>query len=121
MHGSNHNVVLRTSEDEVFTSNDPEALIQEHLGWRVPVAGLRFWAVGLYDPATPRVMQLDERGRISQLQQGGWDVDFRRYTLVNELELPDKIFLSNHELDVRLVIDRWELDPEAVAFRQPAS
>lgn len=107
--GGAQGVVLRTADNKVWQASDPEALLLEQTGIRMPVNALRYWVRGLPDPAGEPAQTLDGRGRLARLQQGGWSVQFRRYTQVDGLELPDKLFVQRGPVDIRLVVDRWRL------------
>lgn len=111
--GNRAGVVLRTSDGE-FSAASAEDLLEQRLGWRLPVSGLRYWVRGLPDMRAPVASHtLDAAGRLTRLQQSGWDIEFKRYAPVGPLELPDKIFLTNNStgtdatLEIRLVIERW--------------
>jgi outer membrane biogenesis lipoprotein LolB len=49
-------------------------------------------------------------GRLDKLQQGRWLVTYPEYVSIGGVMMPRKVFLENHELSVRLVIDRWVLN-----------
>lgn len=115
--GNRAGVVLRTGDGE-FSAASAEDLLEQHLGWRLPVSGLRYWVRGLPDTRAPVESQtLDATGRLTHLRQAGWDIEFKRYAPAGLLELPDKIFLTNNSagavigtdtaLEIRLVIERW--------------
>ncbi|HLA74858.1 MAG TPA: lipoprotein insertase outer membrane protein LolB, partial [Gammaproteobacteria bacterium] len=89
---------------------------------RLPVSGLRYWVLGLPDPAAPPAAQdreLDGLGHLTRLRQSGWDIEFRRYSPVTTVDLPNKIFLTNQaagvRLEVRLAVEQWELGTAANA------
>lgn len=107
--GDGQMVVLHSPEQKALVDTDAENLLYRHLGWRVPLSGIRYWAIGLPEPEIPAKQTLDDQGRLASLLQSGWDIDFRRYRRVGKTWLPDKIFMKNQQLDVRLVIDRWEM------------
>ncbi|GAB6041722.1 lipoprotein insertase outer membrane protein LolB [Endothiovibrio diazotrophicus] len=88
---------------------DPESLLERHLGWRIPVTGLRYWVRGLPDPATAGDLHYGEDGHPDRLDQEGWKIEFRRWGEVDGLALPEKVFMESAGLKVRLVIDRWQL------------
>lgn len=113
--GNRTGVVLRTS-DGAFSAESAEDLLEQRLGWRLPVSGLRYWVRGLPDTRAPvENHTLDAAGRLTRLQQSGWDIAFKRYAPASPptgpLELPDKIFLTSTSagtaLEIRLVIERW--------------
>jgi outer membrane lipoprotein LolB len=106
--GSPQSVILQ-HEGETVQSDDAEQLLRQQLGLQVPVNGLRYWAVGLASPGSEYKEELDPAGRLAVLQQNGWRVRFRGYVAVQGLMLPGKIFLDHDGLDVRLVVDQWQV------------
>lgn len=106
--GSPQAVVL-THDGRQTHSNDPEQLLAQQIGWRVPVKGLRFWTVGQVIPGEPAQIELDPAGRLAILRQSGWKIRYRRYVDAAGFTLPGKIFMDNEGLDVRLVIDNWQI------------
>jgi len=108
LEGDSQQVELRTSEGKSAVSTDPDSLILTELGWRVPISALRYWVLGLAAPGEAN-MQLDEFGRLHFLDQDGWRVEFLDYTMQGNTELPSRLFVTNHQAEVRLVIKRWEL------------
>lgn len=111
LEGDNQQVELRTSEGNSAVAADPDTLILTQLGWRVPVSALRYWVLGLAAPGDA-VMDIDEFGRLHRLKQSGWEVEFLDYTMHGTQELPARLFVNNHQAQVRLVIKRWELGNE---------
>ncbi|MCW8957956.1 MAG: lipoprotein insertase outer membrane protein LolB [Gammaproteobacteria bacterium] len=105
--GDNRTVTLLTDKGESVSATDPGALLQQQFGWRVPVAALRYWVLGVPAPGA-RQEQLDEYGRLSQLEQGEWKIQFLDYRQHQGLELPGRVFVNNHQAKVKLVISAWE-------------
>jgi outer membrane lipoprotein LolB len=108
LEGDHQQVELRTSEGNSAIAADPDTLILTELGWRVPVSALRYWVLGLTAPGDA-VVDIDEFGRLRHLKQAGWNVEFLDYTMQGSHELPARLFVTNHQAQVRLVIKRWEL------------
>lgn len=107
--GDQQRVVLNSSEGEMVGHDGAEQLMYEQLGWRVPISSLRYWVLGRPDPTkNSLLLELDDFGRIKSLQQDGWSVSYRRYQLFQQLDLPGKIAIKNHQLGVKLVIDHWQ-------------
>jgi outer membrane lipoprotein LolB len=104
---------LELSADEVVTGRDTESLLREHVGWTLPVGGLRHWIVARSDPDRPAEARHDEAGRLVELRQDGWSVDYDRYRAVEGRLLPHRLSLERPGLRVKLVIDRWSLGPVA--------
>ncbi len=108
--GDAQGVELRTAGHGLTQAAEPEILLRSELGWSVPVSGLRYWVLGLPDRGRPATnTELDGEGRLSRLSQDGWDIRFLRYKRIDALDLPDKITLANSRLDVRLVVDSWQV------------
>lgn len=108
--GDLNGVELETQDQAAQYAARPEDLLHDRLGWSIPLSGMRYWVLGLPAPDSEPEMVWDEGGRVISLKQSGWNIAYRRYTQVNGLYLPDKIYMDNSQLKVRLVIDSWELE-----------
>jgi len=101
--------VIEMAEHSALTANSAEALMQQQLGWYMPVQGLKYWLLGMPEPDSVSQHTFNEVGRLRSLQQSGWRVSYRDYLNVGGLELPRKLELENSRLRARLVIDGWQL------------
>lgn len=109
LRGDASGVTAQTSKGEVYSAVDAETLLREQVGVALPVTSLRYWALGRPAPGEDAGQSLDGRGRLARLRQGGWEITYVSYRSIGDLELPDKIVLENGQLQVRLVVDRWDL------------
>jgi outer membrane lipoprotein LolB len=108
IYGNNEEVFLRTGKDEVHKANDPKTLMDAILGWYVPIDGLFYWIRGLPDYRHEiDGISLGNDGRLEELLQSGWLVNYTRYTDHGAYTLPDRISLENKQLKLRLVIREW--------------
>lgn len=106
--GGGGRVTLRTAENRTYSARDPESLIFDTLGWRLPVSGLRYWMLGLEAPSPPaRGRGLDSVGHLDHLDQSGWRIQYLRYEPVASHTLPGKLFLDRRQVSVRIVVNRW--------------
>lgn len=106
--GDSQQVTMLTSEGEKFTAETPEQLLQEVLGWRLPVSALRDWVRGLpYQGEPIDLREINDEGQLVALHQAGWQVEFLRYVPFAGQQLPDKVFIKRDDLSVRLVISSW--------------
>ncbi len=87
--------------------DDAEAELYWRYGWTIPVTSLRYWALGIPDPAIPAETRVDENGRLVRLEQGGWAVTISRYAEGGGQQMPRILTATNPGTRVRLVIDRW--------------
>ncbi|AOY98580.1 lipoprotein localization factor LolB [Cupriavidus sp. USMAHM13] len=87
-----------------------DSLLEDALGFALPVAGLRDWLHARPSRGSPAAATRDEQGRLATLQQNGWTV---RYVSWQDAAAagaqPRRIDLardsSDHPLSVRLVLD----------------
>ncbi len=104
-------VTLVTSDDKTYRAATVEALTREVLGWQLPLHGLEHWVLGRAAPETAARRIVDENGQLTRLIQDGWQVDFERFRTIQGAELPGRLVATYGDgLEVRLVIDRWELE-----------
>lgn len=103
-------VRLTTSEKQVFYAADVESLTEDILGWRIPLAGLQYWAQGSHSPTSIAMKDLDENDRVVAIRQDGWIINYLSYTAVpsEQKERPRVLTLNYEALQIRLVVDDWE-------------
>lgn len=105
--GDGDSVVL-TDKDGVETRlQDAEAELRWRYGWTIPVASLRYWALGIPDPRLPAETELDETGRLTRLEQSNWVVQISRYREAGGQPMPRILSATSPDTRVRMVIDRW--------------
>lgn len=111
LEGQENWVEMFTAENEHLVAHDPETLIEKRLKLKIPVSLLYYWIRGIpsYVPA-PKDYTLDDRGYLSYLDQAGWKVEYKRYTDMPTVMLPDKLFLEGSGYNVRVVISEWQFE-----------
>lgn len=97
---------IRTKDGDYLTQ-EPEALMEDKLGFSLPVDGLRYWVLGLPAPGEEPQLQLDDAGRVRAMEQNGWLLEYSDYQTVGTLELPRKFTLHGADRGFRVVIDQW--------------
>lgn len=108
--GSKGKIELKTSKGENYSAENSEALMQELFGYSLPINGLRYWMRGIPDPELRYAsLELDETGRLKQLNQAGWVIEYDRYH-TSSPALPAFIKLSNSTTNANIKIDQWTLD-----------
>ncbi len=83
------------------------AAMQRRLGFDLPVSQLRFWLLGVPDPAAAFSLSFNAQKRVAQLAQSGWTVQFLRYRPYRGDWLPKLLVLRNDGVRVRIFVDRW--------------
>ena len=86
-----------------------ERFLAEQVGWSFPVTSVRYWLLGLADPAAPAAEQVDAGGRLVELRQSGWVVRYEDYAQSAATWLPRKLVIEGSQVRVRFVIDTWLL------------
>lgn len=97
---------LTTSEGR-FEAETPEALMEERLGWSLPVGSLADWIRGLPAEGSEYRMERDELGFPAHLEQDGWEIDYRGWTRADGLWLPRRLVMTYGDLRVTLVVNEW--------------
>jgi len=105
--GSPQQVTLQSATRTV-TSTSAETLLQQQLGWSVPVSNLYYWLRGMPAPGSRARQSYDLNNHIVQLTQDGWHIIYLRYISVNGVDVPNRLLLSNPRLQVRVLITQWD-------------
>jgi outer membrane lipoprotein LolB len=109
LQGNGRGVWLKRADQPAVFALDPETLLEQQTGWQLPVAGLSSWLRGLPVAELDGDLHWDGQGRLLQLRQNGWQIDYSRYQEQGNLQLPQKFKLERDTVKVRFVIDDWQL------------
>jgi len=108
------------------TGANTEELFYEQTGWRVPFAAIAFWVTGSPMPEHAYSGEVDPFGRLAELKQLDWEIDFVEHKDLEPLDLPVKVFaarpdnLDSNEnvtdettrvLKVKMIVREWILTP----------
>lgn len=107
LNGDHRELTLTDSKGTVTELEDAEADIRRLYGWTIPVTSLRYWALGIPDPALPAETEFGDDGQLARLRQANWLVDFTQYREGGGQQLPRRLNAVNDDVRVRLVIDDW--------------
>ena len=113
--GSPTGVEARYPNGRRSSADSPEMLLEQEIGWTVPLQGLRYWLVGAPAPdsATSK-MEIDDHGRLARLEQAGWTVVYERYGELDDLALPERVRFSSESVDATVVVRRWKSEADPV-------
>jgi outer membrane lipoprotein LolB len=75
------------------------------VGFPLPVAALAFWARGVPRGDAPHAAEIDGTGRVDVLRQDGCEIVYAYAD--SAARLPSRLRLLCHDLELRIVIDRW--------------
>src|SRR3954469_24116653 len=99
---------LETGHGRKLESTDAWNELESRLGVQVPAGNLRYWILGLAAPGEHLWHEAAADGTVT-LEQGGWRIDYQRYSTESGARVPVKLSASNGAARVRIVVDRWRL------------
>jgi outer membrane lipoprotein LolB len=109
--GDGRSARLEGLEGGTRQGTDAQVLLRDATGWVIPVSALAAWVRGIAAPELPPAeAAFDVQGRLTELQQGGWTIDYSDWQPQSGLgvELPHRLNASQGDARVRLVIDAWQ-------------
>jgi outer membrane lipoprotein LolB len=84
------------------------ALVQEKLGFDLPIENLRYWLLGVPNPGAAFELSRNDQDRAKVLSQAGWSIAYDRYMPVAGDLLPARLVLTAGDVRVRIVVDHWD-------------
>ncbi|HUL46368.1 MAG TPA: lipoprotein insertase outer membrane protein LolB [Steroidobacteraceae bacterium] len=98
-----------TASGARLTSDAAHAELNARLGFDPPLTSLRYWILGVPDPASPADETLDPAHQhLARLEQDGWRIDYARYVVVGSEWLPARLTLERADVRVKLLVDDWQ-------------
>ncbi len=107
INGDSGQVTVIDKDGQEIELTNPEEDLRSMYGWTIPVTSLRYWALGIPDPAGPAVTELGDDGLLVRLEQRNWRVSISQYRAGGGQLMPRRITAVNGDAKVRLVIDHW--------------
>jgi len=99
---------ILTARGERISNAAAHAELTARLGFDVPIASLRYWVLGVPDPAQPALESLDAaQQRLAALTQDGWHVTYGDYMSAGNQTLPARLTLEREAVRVRLLVEDW--------------
>ncbi|HKU14463.1 MAG TPA: lipoprotein insertase outer membrane protein LolB [Steroidobacteraceae bacterium] len=105
---ANPQLQLETGNGRKLESDAAWNELEARLGAAVPAGNLRYWMLGLAAPGE-HVWHEPAADGVVTLEQGGWRIDYQRYSTEPGARVPVKLSASNGAARVRIVVDRWRL------------
>ena len=101
--------VLEMSDGTVHQAGSIGDLVSNRVGWAIPVDQLAWWVRGLAAPGESGQRILGDEGKLVELHQTGWTIEFSAYRVFDGIELPVKLTAQRADSRVKLAIKRWEM------------
>jgi len=100
---------LRLPDGRVFENTSAEALLEDMIGWSLPISGLEYWIRGLPRPGSDYSHRLDQQGRARSITQDKWSIGYLDYFARQEnLQLPRRVKLVGDKVTLKLIIEHWQ-------------
>ena len=100
---------LRLADGSQYVADGVDELLEQQIGWPIPVEALQWWVRGLAAPGAIDAQRLDDTGLLTSLAQFGWQIDFNRYASDSGVALPVRLDARQDNYRVKLAISRWYL------------
>lgn len=106
--GSPQLLQIKDSDGETVTSDSPETLLQQQLGWTLPLDYLPYWIKGTPSPGFTQPISFTSNGDPGNFSEKGWDIEASRHSNYTDYRLPGKIRLSKNGIKIILIINQWQ-------------
>ena len=106
-----------TDRNRTIRGRDASVLLASILGFDVPVNQMQNWAVGL--PGDAQQLERDDQGRLNNMvvvdNDTSWKVDFTRYTVIENMYLPERVAIEGDGVMINLSFKKWSRVAKAKA------
>ncbi|MDF2530169.1 MAG: lolB2 [Gammaproteobacteria bacterium] len=109
LQGQPGQISLSDNKGQVVKADNAEDLMQQTLGWSMPVEGLVYWIKALPVSQNQYHSSLNSNGTLASLSQQGWAINYESYQVVNGLPMPHKIIMQQAAWRIVIVINNWQL------------
>lgn len=85
--------------------------VRTRLGADVPVAGLRYWLLGLAAPDSPARVEQGTEPPLRLIEQAGWRVSYEQFRVAQGWRVPSRLTCTGGDARIRVIVDDWQLPP----------
>lgn len=98
---------LEGSDMSVAEAAAPEGLVEEAVGWPIPVSDLAWWIRGLLPPHNRRA-EYARDGTLKSVAHAPWELEYHRFEEVEGQLMPVSMEAESGSYRVRLVLKGWQ-------------
>ncbi len=111
--GSPEQVSAKTSKGEQFKGDSSEQLIKQLFDIQIPVAGMRYWLLGLPKPNVEvKQLALNDQGLAELVSQQGWAMNYPYYLEYDPLKMPSQVLFAYDDIDLTVKVSQWVFNTE---------
>jgi outer membrane lipoprotein LolB len=119
LQGDQNQFTLTTAKGKQYHAPTPENLMQEQLGWALPISQLYSWVRGIPAPENDFTAKYDSYHHIKQLTQSGWLITFNAYQNTDGIDLPQQITMNQADYTITLIIRQWNNQSPTDRYEPP--
>lgn len=108
--GDSKHAYLATSDNQHYSASSASVLLEQQLGWTLPIEQLRYWLRALPDPDYS--YRLNKNDTTPGFEQQAWNLSYPGLIEHSPYQLPSRIIAKHSSLKVTLVIKQWQLSPD---------
>jgi outer membrane lipoprotein LolB len=86
---------------------DAHDALRARLGADLPLSSLRYWMIGLPDPASEAQVRESETAPLRVIDQRGWTIAYDAFTSTGGLALPARLTATSGSVRLRLSVSDW--------------
>jgi outer membrane lipoprotein LolB len=109
--GTSDFIEIHSATTGKISSNNPQQLLNQELGWVFPLSQAKNWVIG--NPGKPRNQlekyTLDPYGRMEQFIDNGWQINYHNYRETGNIALPHKIVLKYLDTKIIVIVKNWTI------------
>jgi outer membrane lipoprotein LolB len=104
--------LLEGSDVDRLVASHPDPIVEEAVGWPIPMQALAWWIRGLLPPGGGRA-RFAEDGTLEGISDPVWQLSYQRFSDVEGQLLPTRLQAESDPYRVRIVIRDWRFGVEA--------
>ena len=112
LNADENSAVLKMADGKVYRAKTSGELVEQRIGWKIPVNALAWWVRGISAPGAWEMRELDGHGNLLKLSQQGWEIEYSRYQDSGGVSMPRKLTARRPPYTVKLAVQHWNLQAE---------
>lgn len=102
--GDSRQARIETSDGKSYQAANAAQLMQQNLGWSIPVQDLMHWLWATPNPNLSGNVSKNAQGQVVQIQQAGWVINYSNYAEYQNQQVPNRIVLTQPDKKITVVI-----------------
>lgn len=98
---------LKTPDGQLASGNKLTQWQKQAFGTTIPLQALPYWLHGVPYPDMPEPSIKKANGKIGQLQQDGWQVNYAEWGKLDGHEMPKRINMNKGQVRIKLVVNEY--------------